>query len=133
MRRDEVNRNTLDRLLEELHYAGSGLHKKCPADYGFHPPANPRPNKSLCDGTGLILRLAEAKALFRKGLERGMISRTDHDGYPKYVWAVGADERVYESKREGRYCTYHGYELGKDDESMRQLVLKEWHLRCKPD
>ena len=58
-----------------------------------------------------------------------MISHTDHDGYPKYVWAVGDGDRVYESKREQGSHTYHGYELGKDDDSMRQLVLQEWHLR----
>lgn len=33
--------------LAEARYAGSALHKSKPADYEFHPPVNPRPDKSL--------------------------------------------------------------------------------------
>lgn len=60
-----------------------------------------------------------------------MISYTAQDGYPKYVWAVGANDRVYESKLEQGGRTYHGYELGRDDDGMRQLVLQEWRSRCR--
>ena len=129
--RDRIGREILDRLLEEARYTGSAHHKRAGADYGFRPPANPRPNKSLCDGSGRTVKLAEARALFRAGLERGMISRTGEDGFPKYVWAVDPEGRVYESKLEQGGRNYHGYELREDDDGMRRLVLKEWRLRCR--
>ena len=129
--RHEIAQNVLDRLLDEAHYTGSALHKRSAADYGFHPPANPRPTKSLCDGTGRTVRLGEAKALFRQGVERGMISRTGEDGFPKYVWAVDSEGRAYESKLEQGSRNYHGYELGEDDDGMRRLVIEEWRLRCQ--
>ena len=40
----------LARIEEEARYTGSAHHKRKPADYGFRPPVNPRPHKSLCDG-----------------------------------------------------------------------------------
>ena len=129
--RHEIDSNVLNRLLDEAHYTGSALHKRSAADYGFNPPASPRPSKSLCDGTGRTVRLDEATALFRAGLERGMISSTGEDGFPKCVWAVDAEGRAYESKREQGSRNYHGYELGQDDDGMRRLVLKEWQLRCR--
>nr|WP_294547865.1 hypothetical protein [uncultured Rhodopila sp.] len=49
-------------LALEAHYVGSAVRKKHPADYGFHPPVNPRPWKSLCDGKRVILK-AEASEL----------------------------------------------------------------------
>lgn len=129
--RDEIGTDVLHRLLDEACYTGSALHKRVAADYGFHPPANPRPNKSLCDGSGRIVRLAEARALFREGVERGMISSIGHDGLPKYVWAVDSEGRVYEAKIEQGSSNYHGYELGEDDDGMRRLVVEEWRLRCQ--
>ena len=129
--RHEIDGDVLGRLLDEACYTGSALHKRTAADYGFHPPANPRPNKSLCDGSGRTVRLAEARVLFRKGVERGMISSAGRSGLPKYVWAVDSEGRVYESKLEQGSCNYHGYELGEDDEGMRRLVVEEWRLRCQ--
>ena len=47
-------------LVASIAYVGSGLHKTKPGDYGFQPPVNPRPWKSICDGRRTIL-LAEAQ------------------------------------------------------------------------
>jgi hypothetical protein len=44
-----------------------------PADYGFHPPSDPRPHKSLCDDLRTI-PAAEARRLFAAGVRNGMIS-----------------------------------------------------------
>ncbi len=129
--KDEVDGSVLERLLDKARYTGSAHHKRSGADYGFHPPTNPRPNKSLCDGSGRIVLLAEAEALFRECIERGMISSTDGNGFPKYVWAMDSEGRVYESKLEKGSRNYHGYELGEDDDGMRQLVAEEWHSRCQ--
>ncbi len=100
--RHEIDRSVLKRLVDEARYTGSALHKHKSADYSFYPPANPHPNKSLCDGSGRIVSLNEARALFCEGIERGMISSIGEDGFPKYVWAVDPDGRAYESKLEQR-------------------------------
>ncbi len=75
--------------------------------------------------------LNEARALFREGIERGMISNIGEDGFPKDIWAVDSEGRAYESKLEQGSRHDHGYELGEDDDGMRRLVLEEWGLRCK--
>ncbi len=131
MPKDEVDQSVLDHLLDKVRYTGSALHKRAAADYGFHPSTNPRPNKSLCDGSGRTVRLAEAEALFHTGIERGMISSMGEHELPKYVWAVDCEGRVYESKLEKGSRNYHGYELSGDDDSMRKLVAKEWLSRCQ--
>ena len=123
----EVISNALERYASGARYTGSSHHKRNAADYGFHPPANPRPDKSLCDGKGVVTH-AEARFLFREGIRRGMISGRLARGFPKHVWAVGSDRRVYEAIH-GRDGDYHGYELG-DDDPMRGTVLKEWSSRC---
>lgn len=117
------------RLCEKMaKYVGSAYHKRTPGDYRFVPPASPRPNKSLCDGSR-SLNLAEAEALFREGLRRGMYSEKGSNCLPKYVWAVDADGHVFEAKCSHGGTEYHGYELG-DDDAMRRVVRKEWRSRC---
>lgn len=61
-----------------------------PVDYGFHPPASPRPNKSLCDANRCV-PLEEARALFFEPIDLGMTSTYRIDDRPKYRWAVGAE------------------------------------------
>ena len=126
---DEVDRAYLEQLLGRISYTGSPHHKRIPADYGFHPPASPRPDKSLCDANGSV-RIGEATALFREAIDRGMISSYRIGDYPKYVWAVDENERVFEAKLEKGRDTYHGYELGDDEKAMRQVVIEEWDRRC---
>ena len=58
-----------------------------------------------------------------------MVSTYRQGGLPKYVWAVDGDGHVYEAKRDGNSLSYHGYELGEDEEAMKQLVAKEWLAR----
>lgn len=119
----------LERYARQVSYTGNPHHKRIPADYGFHPPVNPRPNKSLCDGNRKVM-LNEARCLFREGIKRGMVSAYTEDGLPKYVWAVDSERRVFEAKRERNSQNYHGYELGDDEEAMRKIVLREWGSRC---
>ena len=126
--KNECMSEMLDEYVKQAQYTGSAHHKRNPADYGFHPPANPRPNKSLCDASRPV-RLADARSLFREGIKRGMISVYPEGGLPKYVWAVDSDGRVYEAKRDQNSSSYHGYELG-DEDAMRKMVITEWNLRC---
>lgn len=95
----------LSALLGNISYIGSANHKRRPADYGFHPPANPRSHKSLCDDLRPV-PLKEAQRLFIDGIRRGMVSTYLIDGFPKYVWAVDENDEVYEAKRDRN--GYHG-------------------------
>jgi hypothetical protein len=114
-------------LAAELVYVGSALHKTIPGDYGFHPPVNPRPWKSICDGFRVVL-LPEATDLFRKGILMGMFSPLPAGGMPKYIWSVDNERKVYEANI-GR-ADYHGYVLGEEDD-MHDFVLREWATRCR--
>lgn len=125
----EASPADLERIAQEARYMGSAHHKRTPANYGFRPPVNPRPHKSLCDGTRIV-RVAEARDLFHEGVRRGMIGSHREDGLPKYVWAVDPGGLVFEAKLERRSATYHGYELGADDEHMRREVVARWEERC---
>ena len=58
-----------------------------------------------------------------------MISGGGAGEFPKYVWAVDHEGRAYEAKLERGSRSYHGYELGDDDDAMRQLVIQEWQVR----
>jgi hypothetical protein len=105
---------------------GSAHHKRKPGDYGFRPPVNPRPWKSICDGRRDILK-GEAERLFRGGIMNGMFSNFPDDGLPKFVWGVDDGGEPYEAKiGQGGY---HGYRLEEEDE-MRNIVLREWKRRC---
>ena len=126
---DEIEPDYLEQLKLRVRYVGSSHHKSVPADYGFHPPVSPRPNKSLCDGNRGV-SLDEATALFLESVDRGMISTFRLDGCPKYVWAVDEGARVFEAKIERGHYRYHGYELTEDESAMKQLVIEEWNLRC---
>lgn len=125
---DTVPEQDLHALADRIRYEGSAHHKLRPGDYGFSPPSNPRGSKSLCDDLRAILR-NEATGLFRRGIEKGMISKRGDDGLPKYVWAVDDRGEAYEAKRGGTYPTdYHGYRLN-DNDPQRAVVLDEWNRR----
>ncbi len=115
-------------LAKRLQYVGRAYHKRFPGDYGFQPPCNPRPCKSLCDDKRIVLK-QEAVSLFRAGIMKGMFSN-DLENFmkdiPKYVWSVDSDGEAYEAKigSDG----YHGYRLGEDDD-WRKVVLKTWKNR----
>lgn len=118
-------------LKARLRYVGSGLHKLRPGDYGFVPSHNPRPSKSPCDELRPVL-LAEARALFERGLELGMVSQPGPSGVPKYVWSVDTAGEVYEAKtKPEQEESYHGYRIGDDEARMRRYVRDEWDRRCR--
>ncbi len=120
----------LARLAREVRYRGSPHHKRIPTDYGFNPPASPRPRKSLCDNKRRI-SLEEAKKLFVNGITLGMVSSYSKNGLPKYVWAVDQDGEAYEAKLGDDGHSYHGYRLDVRENNLRQQVIKEWHNRLK--
>ena len=114
--------------LDRARYVGSAHHKKSPGGYGFNPPVNPRPHKSVCDDLRTI-NLRQATGLFRAAIRLGMISSYLQDGHlPKFVWAVDDEGEAYEAKlgEDGR--SYHGYRLHRD-ERTRSYILREWRER----
>ena len=127
---DKLDPEDLGRLAKKARYVGSAHHKSKLADYGLTPPADPRPNKSLCDGKRIV-KIREAKELFRRGLSRGMVSRYPENGFPKYVWAVDQDGEVYEAKAGGDGRSYHGYALSAAGErDLCRWVITEWNARA---
>ena len=115
--------------LARSRYVGSALHKSKPADYGFVPPVNPRPNKSLCDDLRVIY-LREATQLFRSGIQLGMVSSyLGNNCLPKFVWAVDNYGEAYEAKLGGDNFSYHGYRLYRD-QRMSGHVIAEWERRA---
>jgi hypothetical protein len=117
------------RIAKAARYVGSANHKLSPGDYGFVPPTNPRPSKSVCDDCRKVL-LAEASRLFNSGILKGMMSRSSPGQLPKYIWAVDAMGEVYEAKtKPDQDVTYHGYRLGEDERKMRAYVRDQWNKR----
>jgi hypothetical protein len=123
---DEKQRKS---LASTASYAGSGHHKRSPADYGLER-TNPRPTKSLCD-FAKVVSLKEARKLLTKGIELGMVSDFRYGRFPKFVWSVGAEDEVYEAKTSANSSgAYHGYPLEAEDD-FRKHVLSEWKKRCR--
>jgi len=117
----------LNSLAARIHYSGSAHHKRTPGDYGFQPPSNPRPGKSLCDGKRSLLR-AEAEFLLRKGVLKGFVSPFLGDNLPKYVWSIDDRGDVYEAKFDT--VGYHGYLLEESDD-FQAFIVKEWARQCQ--
>lgn len=112
-----------------VHYGGAAFHKHRPGDYGFDPPVNPRPSKSLCDQLRSVLK-DEAQSLLESGVDRGMFSAFEDGGLPKYIWAIDDGGEVYEAKiHTSPEIEYHGYRLGPDEKDMRRYVEGEWKRR----
>jgi hypothetical protein len=85
-----------DVLAQQVHYLGSGNHKRHPADYGLGR-VDPRPEKSLCDLVRPI-RKTEAQKLLASGVRRGMVSWPFVEGFPKYIWSVSEGGEAFEAK-----------------------------------
>lgn len=114
--------------LANARYVGRAYHKTRPSDYGFDPPARPRPHKSVCDDHREI-RKREAVQLFRSGVKMGMVSSYPEDGpLPKYVWAVDDLGEPYEAKLGDDGASYHGYRLHRE-QRMRKYIATAWRER----
>lgn len=116
----------LNDLGGRVRYIGSPYHKRNPGDFGLTPPAQPTPDKTLCDEAG-IFKMADAQHWLQEGVRRGMISATEQHGYPKHIWAVTNDGAVLEARSSGgRPEHYHGYPLFEPD-PFRHVVLSRWN------
>ncbi|WAC72674.1 hypothetical protein OU995_24590 [Roseateles sp. SL47] len=118
----------LQDLADRARYGGNPEHKKNPGDFGLTPPSDPRQGKSLCD-VAKVFKRAEAEALLRNGLRRGLVSDRMDGEWPKNVWSVTSDGIPMEAQIENPVLgIYHGYPMPETD-PLTQEVLDRW-LRC---
>lgn len=126
---DKVTGSVKRKIVQSVRYMGSGHHKRNPADYGL-PRTNPRPTKSLCDQTRVIL-LGEARALVETGIELGLFSDIREDGFPKFIWSVSDAGEVFEAKTDANGTgDYHGYPLEAED-AMHGYIKSIWKEKCQ--
>lgn len=117
----------LDSLAVRVKYGGNPVHKRTAGDFDLSPPAQPRPDKTLCDAAGITTR-AKALRLLREGVTRGLISRQTRGDFPQNVWAVTEKGFPMEAQLDNQVQgTYHGYPMPSTDD-FRDEVLKRWNL-----
>lgn len=81
-------------LRKSARYEGSPYHKRNPGDFGLTPPANPRPDATLCDEAN-VLSVGAARELFSAAIERGLVSASGTGEFPKQLWAVDETGQVF--------------------------------------
>lgn len=124
-----LNDETMQRLrglAEKVAYGGNPEHKRNPGDFGLTPPAGPRPGKSLCDAAGIFAR-AEALALLKEGLHKGLVADREERGWPKNIWAVTKTGVPLEAHLDNPETgSYHGYPMP-DSDPLAGEVIARWH------
>ncbi len=122
---DSVTEAELEQWSASLRYGGNPEHKRNPGDFGLRPPAAPRADKSLCDDVGIFSR-AEAIAVLRAGLQRGLVSEQRVNDLPQLIWSVTAQDRPVEAQLENSVaCVYHAYPMPEGD-PLASVVLARW-------
>jgi hypothetical protein len=126
-RADHWSRGERDARAKAASYGGNPEHKLHPNDYGLHPPASPRPGKSLCDAEKAFPK-ADAEHLLAEGLRRGLVSDRMRGDWPQNVWSVN-DGVPFEAQLENPSSgVYHGYPMPAED-IFREIVIREWNAR----
>jgi len=114
-----------------MSYGGNPEHKRNPGDFGLTPPAQPRPDKTLCDEVRIFERSVALEYL-RHGVERGLVSESWTGDWPQNIWAMTVDGRALEAQIENAQLgTYHAYPLPESDPFVSE-VRKRWeqaHVR----
>jgi hypothetical protein len=112
-------------LVAEVTYAGNPVHKRNPGDFGLTPPAQPRPDKTLCDEVELFGR-ADALRLLRRGICRGLVSVRLVGRFPQNIWSMTDSGTPVEAQLENRETgAYHGYPLMEED-PFAEVVRQAW-------
>ena len=113
---DVVAQVDVDALSSAAKYYGSN----------YHCAKRPRqwmPHKTKCPEG---IDDAHALRLLRRGIEFGVFSANLDSGWPRQVWAVDADGRVYEARLTNREVgEYHGYPMASGDR-LTEDVAKRW-------
>lgn len=115
----------LEELKASISYGGNPEHKMNPGDFGLEPPADPRQGKSLCDVAQIFTR-AEALKLLQAGLDRGLVSDRENNGWPKNIWSVTDNGVPMEAQLENPETgKYHGYPMP-DSDPLASDVIARW-------
>lgn len=115
----------LPQLASLARYGGNPQHKRSPGDFGLTPPAEPRPDKTLCDASGVLSR-NEALLLLCEGLRKGLVSVQVRNGWPQNVWAVASSGVPIEAMLDNEVTgSYHGYPMLEGD-PLREEILRAW-------
>lgn len=115
-------------ISDKITYGGNPEHKRNPGDFGLMPPSQPRSHKSLCDVVN-IFSIHEATRLLKAGVEKGLISVCESNGFPQNIWSVSNDGYPLEAQLENpEKGTYHGYPMP-DTDPFRDEVLEWWTRR----
>ena len=126
--RDGVNAEFLADLAERVSYGGNPEHKRNPGDYGLTPPSQPKADKTLCDAVEIFSR-KEATRLLRAGARKGLISRSERNGFPQNIWSVTEDGCPLEAQLENsEQGVYHGYPIPESD-PFRKVIIEAWNQR----
>ena len=127
---DRVNQAFLKLLEKKVKYVGSPFHKRNPGDFGLKPPAQPRPDKTLCDKVK-IFEVKTAQKLLLSGVAKGLISTQRRGDFPQNIWAVTSDGVPLEAQLDNVDTgTYHGYPMG-DGDPLARKVLEQWSAEAK--
>lgn len=121
---DKQTLNRLEHLAAKVRYGGNPEHKRNPGDFNLNPPSNPRQAKTLCDEVEIFKR-AEALALLKEGLRRGLVSVQERNGWPQNIWAVVNGRSLQAMLENAEQGTYHGYPL-QENEPLAEEILKRW-------
>jgi hypothetical protein len=76
-----------------------------------------------------VFSVAQALAVLREGIRRGLVSEQQRNGFPQNVWAVTPDGIPLEAQLENSESgIYHGYPIPEND-PFRDAVLARWNAR----
>lgn len=124
------DKNTLEKMAQDSSYIPSPYHKSNPAAWGISEPPQHRPDKTVCEGSG-ITSCRDAEELLKSGFRRGMVSVHKRNNWPQNVWAVDAEGIVYEAQlTNSGLGEYHGYPMT-DGDSFTKYVGTEWVRRSQ--
>jgi hypothetical protein len=126
--RADFDPDELGQLAQKVRYEGNPEHKRDPGDYGLTPPAQPRADKTLCDGVSIYKR-SVAENLLRRGVKKGLVSEQMRGEFPQTIWSVTADGHPLEAQLDNaEQGVYHGYPMPTTD-PFRDVVLRRWKMR----
>jgi hypothetical protein len=126
--RNNCESSHLESLSKMISYGGNPEHKRNPGDFGLTPPSQSRSHKSLCD-IAKIFSKDEAIRLLKAGVEKGLISVCESNGFPQNIWSVSNDGYPLEAQLENPdKGIYHGYPIPEED-PFREQVLAYWEKK----
>lgn len=103
-------------LSAKVVYVGSGFHKRNPGDFGLAIPAQPRPNKTLCDAVHISARRM-AQQLLENGVKRSLFLFS--------IWAVAPGDIALEAQLDNvERATYHGYPMLGEDPLAKEVLRR---------